>query len=144
MCRSSVENSTFISVALTRKTPLFGSDSIDVPFNLPLKYDASVKTWQKAIYNINAKYLFFVTEAHKWQEWNIIYLAATRRVIWLPPEELFGYRQKSYLATARREELSGGRQNSYLATARRVIWWPQKSYEGQSKKTECFLLSPKP
>ena len=59
---------------------------------------------------------------------NIIYLAATRRVIWQlleeksylaatrrevilrPSESLSGGGQKSYLAAARREELSGGRQ----------------------------------
>ena len=52
---------------------------------------------------------------------NIIYLAAAGRVIWLPPEE-----------------------RSYLALGRRVIWRPQeevssgrqKSYESQSKLTE--------
>ena len=52
------------------------------------------------------------------------YLAAARRVIWLPPKELSGGFEKSYLAAIRRDELSGCRQ---------------KSYEGQSKITETHL-----
>ena len=69
------------------------------------------------------------TEACRWHGWKIIwyiYLAASRRVIWRPPEE------KSYLAAARREELSGGRQK------RRVIWRPpeEKSYLAAARREE--------
>ena len=74
------------------------------------------------------------------------YLAATRRVIWLPPKELSSYHQKRWVIWRPPEELSGYRQKRW------VIWRPpeglsggcQKSYEGQSKINECFLVSPKP
>ena len=66
------------------------------------------------------------------------YPAAVRRVIWRPPEELSYYRQKSYLATTKREELSGGRQKSYLAAAIYLSGGRQKSYEGQSKLLSSF------
>ena len=76
------------------------------------------------------------TEACRWHEWNIIlynlsggrqksYLATTRRVIWLSPEELSGGRQKRRVIWLSPEELSGGRQ---------------KSYEGKSKITKSFLI----
>ena len=78
-------------------------------------------------------------------EYNIIYisggrqksyLAAARRVIWRPPEEI------NYLAAARRViwrppyNLSGGRQIN--------IWRPPEELRGSVKFTECFLVSPKP
>ena len=80
----------------------------------------------------------------------INYLAAARRVIWRPPEELSGGRQKSYLAAARRviwrppEELSGGLPDKLSGGRQIIIWRPPEELRGSVKITECFLVSPKP
>ena len=56
------------------------------------------------------------------------YLAAARRVIWRPPEELSGGRHK----------LSGGRQIIIWRSPEELSGGRQKSYEGQSKLLSVF------
>ena len=65
----------------------------------------------------------FYTETRMWHEWNIIYLAAARRVISQQPDE------KSYMAATRRvilrlpEESYGNRQESYKRQSEITTSW---------------------
>ena len=52
------------------------------------------------------------------------YLAAARRVIWRPPEEI------NYLAAARRVIWRPPEEINYLAAARRIIWRPPNNSSG--------------